>query len=133
MNDEEPDIRQKAVEACTYVNDPAVGGFLSTAIKDESEDVRTAAIQLSAKKDPAIRLPVLQAGLVSEFEDVKAGAATELMNTPNTEAIPILITGLKDPDPDFHYTIQSILKSRTGQEFETYDQAIQWWNANRDK
>ncbi len=132
MGDADPTIRQQAIDACAHINDPAVGDIIKLGLGDENEKVRVAAIQLAAQKDPAIRLPILEAGMASQYADVKAGAATELMNTPRKDAISILITGLKDTDPDFRYTIQSILNSRIGQEFESYDQAVQWWNANRD-
>jgi hypothetical protein len=42
-------------------------------------------------------------------------------------------TGLKDQDPKFQDIIKGMLSFMIGQEFDTYDQAIQWWNANRDK
>jgi hypothetical protein len=69
--------------------------------------------------------------MTSQHTDVRAGAATELMHTASQAAVDILITGLNDPDPELHNTIRSILNFKIGQEFDTYEQAIQWWNANR--
>jgi HEAT repeats len=132
MNDADPAIRQKAVDACAHITDPAVSDIIKMALQDETEDVRAAAVKfLTEQKDPAIRLPVLEAGMASQFDDVKAGAATELMNTGSPAAVDILLTGLKDPDPEFQYNIKSMLNFKFGQEFETYDQAKQWWNENR--
>jgi hypothetical protein len=131
MGDPEPAIRQKAIEACAHITDPEVGDILKMALEDEREDVRAAAISISAQKDPAIRLPILEAGITSQHTDVKAGAVTELMTTSSPAAFDILITALNDPDPEFHYTVKSTINFLVSQEFETYDQAKQWWDTNR--
>ena len=45
----------------------------------------------------------------------------------------ILITGLKDSNPDFRDTVKSAIEFLVSQEFNTYDQAKKWWDANRGK
>jgi hypothetical protein len=133
MNDKEPSVRQKALDACIKVTDPAVNDVLIAALNDEKEDIRTAAIQMTAQKKMDIRLPVLEAGLASQYEDVRAGSATELMNTASKEAVDSLLPYLNDSKPEFRDTIQSMIKSLVGQEFDTYEQGKAWWDSNRDK
>ena len=133
LKDSEPQIRQSAIEACTSVTDPAVGDLLVAALADESEDVRTAAIQLADQKEPAIRLEVLNAGITSQYEDLKETVVSSLIDISSPAAMDVLITGLKDADPDFRDEVRSAITFLVSQDFDTYDQAQKWWNANRDK
>jgi hypothetical protein len=133
LKDSELQIRQSAVEACTAVTDPAVENVLLEAIADSSEEVRTAAIQLADQKEPAIRLEVLKAGITSQYEDVKEPVVSSLIDISSPAAMDVLITGLKDADPDFREDVRSAITFLVSQDFDTYDQAQKWWNANRDK
>jgi hypothetical protein len=133
LKDSELQVRQSAIEACTAVTDPGVGDILNEAIKDSSEEVRTAAIQVADQKEPAVRLSVLKSGITSQYEDVKENAVSSLIDASTPEAVDVLITGLKDPNPDFRDSVKSGINFLISQEFDTYDQAIKWWNANRDK
>jgi hypothetical protein len=133
LKDSEPQIRKSAVEACTSVTDPAVENVLLEAIADSSEDVRTAAIQLADQKEPAIRLSVLEAGITSQYEDVKEPVVSSLIDISSPAAMDVLIMGLKDANPDFREDVKSAITFLVSQDFDTYDQAQKWWNANRDK
>jgi hypothetical protein len=133
LKDSELQIRQSAVEACTAVTDPAVENVLLEAIADSSEEVRTAAIQLADQKEPAIRLSVLEVGITSQYEDVKEPVVSSLIDISSPAAMDVLITGLKDANPDFREDVKSAITFLVSQDFDTYDQAQKWWNANRDK
>ncbi len=133
LNDTEPDIRKSAIEACEAVTDPAVGKVLVDALADESEDVRTAAIQAANQEDLDVRLSVLKAGITSQYEDVKEDVVSSLIDASSPAAMDILITGLKDPNPDFRDSVKSAIDFLVSQEFDTYDQAQKWWDANRSK
>jgi hypothetical protein len=133
IKDSEAEIRQGAIEACTAVTDPVVGEVLKEAINDSSEEVRTAAMQVADQKDPVIRLPILKAGITSQYEDVKENAVSSLIDLSSPAAVDALIAGLKDPNPDFRDTVKSALDFLISQEFDNYDQAYKWWNANKNK
>ncbi len=133
LNDTEPDIRKSAIEACENVTDPAVGKVLVDALADESEDVRNAAIQAANQQVPDIRLAVLGAGITSQYEDVKEDTVSSLIDASSPAAMDILITGLNDSDPDFRDSVKSAINFLVSQEFDNYDQAQKWWNANRSK
>jgi len=133
LKDSEPQIRQSAVEACTPITDPAVKNVLLEAIADSSEEVRTAAIQLADQKELPVRMGVLRAGITSQYEDVKEAVVSSLVDISSPAAMDILITGLKDANPDFRDEVKSEISFLISQDFDTYDQAQKWWNANRDK
>jgi hypothetical protein len=132
MSDPESVIRQRAVDACADINELEVSNILLEALEDESEIVREAAISQAVKKDMPLRLTVLEAGITSQNTDVRMASAKELINTPSAAALDILITGLDDPDPVLHDAIKDMIKSRYEVEFDTYEQAQAWWNANRN-
>ncbi len=133
LKDTELDIRQSAIEACETVTDPAVGKVLAAALADENEDVRIAAIELADQKEPAVRLLVLKAGIAGKYDDVKESAVSSLIDVSSPAAMDILITGLKDPSPDFRDSVKSAIDFLVSQKFDTYDQAKKWWDANRTK
>jgi hypothetical protein len=135
LKDSELQIRESAIEACSAVTDPAVGNVLIEALNDSSEEVRNAAIQAADQKEMPIRLPVLKAGITSQNEDVKEDAVSSLIDASTPEAVDILIEGLKDSNPEFRDSVKSAIDFLVSpdKEFETYDQAVKWWNANRNK
>ena len=85
------------------------------------------------QKDPDVRLSVLKAGIASQYEDVKEDTVSSLIDASSPAAMDILITGLKDPNPDFRDSVKSAIDFLVSQEFDTYDQAQKWWDANRSK
>jgi HEAT repeat protein len=133
LKDSDPQVRKSAVEACTPITDPAVKNVLLEAIADSSGDVRTASLQLADQKEPIVRMDVLKAGITSQYEDVKESVVTSLIDVSSPAAMDILITGLKDANPDFRDEVKSAISLLVSQDFDTYDQAQKWWNANRDK
>jgi hypothetical protein len=133
LKDNDEEIRQNAVEACGSVNNPEVGKVLVQALSDVSEDVRTAALQVADQKDTDIRLEVLKAGISSPYGDVKGDVVSSLIDVSSPAAVDILITGLKDPDAEFRDDVRSAVNFLVSQEFETYEQAKSWWDANRKR
>jgi HEAT repeat protein len=129
--DPDPAVRKSAIAACEHINDPAASDIMGIGMEDENEDVRAAAIKLlTDQKDPAIRLPVLEEGITSPHADIRAATLTEAMHTRSPKAVPILLEGLRDPDPDLRYTAASILEDIFGQKFESYEQGTKYWNEN---
>jgi hypothetical protein len=43
------------------------------------------------------------------------------------------LSGRKDANPDFRDEVKSAISFLVSQDFDTYDQAKKWWNANRNK
>jgi hypothetical protein len=133
LKDEELQVRLSAVEACAAVTDPVVGDVLNEALNDSSEEVRTSAMQMADQKEPVIRLPVLKAGITSKYDDVKENAVSSLIDASSPVAMDILIMGLKDTNPDIRDSVKSAISFLVSQDFDTYEQAYKWWNANRNK
>jgi len=133
LKDGDEQIRERAVEVCDAVNDPKVSRVLISALGDESETVRAAALQVADQKDAGIRLEVLKAGIGSPYEDVRSGAVTSLTDVSSPDAVDVLIAGLKDPDAEFREEVRLAISFLISREFETYEQAKSWWDANRNK
>jgi len=133
LKDTDEQIRQDAVELCSDISDPKVGKILAQALADPSEDVRAAAISVADEKDKSIRLDVLKQAVTSPYEDVKDSSLSSLIDMSSPQAVDVLITALKDPNPQFHEDVKSAISFLVSQDFETYDQAKKWWDANRNK
>ncbi len=133
LKDSEPEVRKSAIEACAPITDPAVESVLLAAIDNSSQEVRTRAIEIAARKDPAVCLSVLKAGITSQYGDVKEDTVSALVDASSPAAMDILITGLKDTDPDFRNEVRTEIDFLISQKFDTYDQAKKWWDANRSK
>ena len=78
-------------------------------------------------------MSVLKAGITSQYGDVKEGTVSSLVDASSPAAMDILIIGLKDTNPDFRDEVKFEINSLISQEFDTYDQAQKWWDANRSK
>ena len=133
LKDADERVRQAAVEACSSLNSPDVAKILAQAVNDSSEDVRSAAFGAVGDKEPPVRLEVLKAGITSRYADAKEAAVTSLIDLSSPAAVDVLIPALKDPDPDFREDVSSAIEFLISQEFQTYDQAKKWWDANRKK
>jgi hypothetical protein len=133
LKDSEEEIRQSAVQACASVDSPQVDKILLSALQDSSEEVRAGAIQIAAQKDAPVRLEILKAGITSSYNDVKTASVSSLAEISSPAAVDILITGLKDNNPEFHEEVKSALSFLLSQDFDTYNQAKSWWDANRNK
>lgn len=133
LKDGDERVRQAAVEACANLNAPEIPKILVQAINDSSEDVRSAAFSVVDDKDPPVRLDVLKVGISSQYGDVKEATVTSLIDLSSPAAVDVLIPALKDPDENFREDVASAIEFLVSQEFQTYEQAKKWWDANRKK
>ncbi len=133
MTDGDEEVREKAVEASQFIDDEQAGDILIKAINDQSELVREMAMETADEKNVDTKLSVYKTAITSKYDDVKNAAVDALVDMSNKQAVPILIEGLKDPNPDFRDDIPPALDFLIGQEFKTYDEAIRWWNQNQNK
>jgi HEAT repeat protein len=84
-------------------------------------------------KEEDTKISVYSAAIASKLDDVKQAAVPAIVEMFNPQAVDILIEGLKDSDPDFRQVVTQTLDLLIGQEFETYNQAKEWWSANRGR
>lgn len=133
FGDSEEEVRVAAVEALEFTNEAEAGELLIAALDDESEDVRMGALDVADEKDEGVLLDVLGAGIGSAYEDVKETAVSSLIDLSNHAAVDILIEGLRDPDAEFREEVSLAIEFLISEEFAGYEEANQWWEANRDR
>ena len=133
LKDKGEQVRKAAISALTSVNDPNVNDMLIQALSDKSEDVRMAVLEVAEEKEESTRLEVLRAGISSPYKDVKEDVVSSLIGLSNHDAVDILILGLKDSDSEFREDVKSVLELLISQEFSSYEEAKNWWTANKDK
>ena len=125
--------RMAALEDLPDIDNPMVGDLLNRALNDTSEDIRSTALDKIGERPDSEQLPILQKGLASPYEDVKTQAVQQLEDRSDHQAVEILIEGLKDANPDLHGKINASLSSMVDKEFESYQEAKDWWNQNKNK
>ncbi|MHC4532268.1 MAG: hypothetical protein ACYSXD_12020, partial [Planctomycetota bacterium] len=59
--------------------------------------------------------------------------ASTLEDRSDHAAVDVLIEGLKSQDPDFREEINEVLDFLIEEEFDNYEEALYWWDQNRDK
>jgi hypothetical protein len=133
LNSADRKTRELAVAPLANIRDPKVAELLTIALADESEDVRQAALDSLDEQTPQTQLEVLDVAIRISRDDVKYEAVDKLEELSNHQALEILLTGLDDPDPDFRDEVNQSLDFLIGEEFETYEQGLAWWNVNRAK
>ncbi len=133
LKDGEEEVRVAAVLAMTRVEAPEVAGVLSTALRDTSPEVTDAVFQVLAQRPFGVQAPVLEGGLKSDNEMVKARTLSVLRDTQNRGVMDLLIGALRDPAPEFRDEVKSAISFLVSQDFNTYDEARAWWATNKDR
>jgi hypothetical protein len=131
LDDPDPDVREDALEALESIDDPAVNAALSKALNDENPDVREAAMDVLAELETPNTLASLEQALTYGDEDMRESALEILEEISDPKAIDIIIeTGLLNDDIDIQEDALDTLESITDQEFESSQDARDWWNLN---
>jgi hypothetical protein len=133
LNSADTQTRIEALSSLSSVDDPQAGNLLAQALSDTSIDIRAAALEaVEWHENDSIQLDVMKEGIASEYDDVKYEVASALEDRSDHSAVDILIEALKDNDPDFRQEVNSSLDFMIDRKFETYGEALIWWNDNKD-
>jgi len=129
-----PDVREAALEALTEVDDEAVNTPLIKALEDDAPDVREKAMDVMGHIESPNILPTLERALADRDEDVREEALSVLEDIPDHRAVDILIEkGLQHENESIREETLDSLEFITDQRFESYEQAREWWDRNRDE
>ncbi|MGA2093337.1 MAG: HEAT repeat domain-containing protein, partial [Sedimentisphaerales bacterium] len=109
MKDADEEVREKAVEACKFIDDKQAGDILTKAINDQSESVRAMALQTAEEKSVDTKLKVFAEAITGKYEDVKEAAVPALVDMSSPQAVDTLIEGLKDTNADFRNDVTQAL------------------------
>ena len=133
LNSQDEETRINAVDALDEVNDPMASDLLIQALNDPSEEVRASALDLGEEYyDSDMWLSVMEAGISSQYDDVKYKIVSLLEDRDDKSALDIIILGLKDDDPKFHAEVNEVLDFMIDKKFDTYEAAFIYWTNNKD-
>lgn len=133
LNNPDPEVRAEALEALEDVDDEAINGPLSKALTDENPDVRESAMEVMDDIQSPIILSSLEQALVAGDEDMRTAALSILEDIPDPGAVELIIEkGLLNYNSSVSQKAFDSLEFITDQEFKSYQEARDWWDANKD-
>ncbi len=124
---------ETAVGILSDINDPQTGDLLATAVSDESENIRNAALDVAGYKDEQVQFKVLEKGISCPYGDTKEESVAMLENMGGHRAVDILIEALQDKDAEFREKVTSSISTLIDKKFGSYEEAKTWWENNKDK
>jgi len=131
---ESPNVRKAALAALADVDDEAVNVALLKAMEDENLGVREKAMEVMEHIESPNILPSLERALSDSDEDIREQALSILEDIPDHRAVDILIEkGLQHHDESIREETLNSLEFITDQRFESYVDAREWWDSNRDE
>jgi hypothetical protein len=133
LDDPDPEVREEALDALTNVDNEAINGPLLEALADENADVRENALEVMDDIQSPTILPSLEQALVAGDEDMREAALSILEDIPDPRAIDLIIEkGLLNYNNSISQKAFDSLEFITDQEFKSYEEARNWWDANKD-
>jgi hypothetical protein len=133
LADPDADVRLAAVNALAAITDSGAKALLMAALSDSEQEVREAVFAGLESQSADTRLDVYGAGIVSAYEDVWENVVSAILFAPTQDAMYVLLEGLREPGSEKHQRTNSALYFLLSEQFETYDEGLRWWDANRDR
>lgn len=133
LDSPDPEAREDILDALMDVDDYQVNTPLLKALEDDNPDVAEKAMEVMDNIHSSNILPGLERALSDGDEDIRGQALSILEDITDHRAIDILIE--KGLFNDYSSTREDVLDSLnfiTDQDFETSEEAVQWWKLNRD-
>jgi hypothetical protein len=132
LDSPDPEVREDILDALMAVDDYQVNTPLLKAIEDDNPDVAEKAMEVIDNIHSSNILPSLERALNDKDEDIREQALSILEDLTDHGAIDILINkGLYNDYPSTREDVLDSLNFITDQEFETGEEARQWWEKNR--
>ncbi len=132
-----PEVRLRAIELLDTVEIEGGSGaeadIIAKSLTDQSADVRSSALSILLDKPKCELNMVAEVAIKSPHQEIKEEILNELARHPTISRVTIMITGLRDNDPDFREDVQGALDNITDQQFQSPEEAEQWWAANQYK
>ena len=131
MTDE--DTRLAALAPLAKLTDPKAADLMELAVNDASEDVRARAMEIVEQQAEDIQLISLEKGLASAYADTKSQALSQLELRGDKAVVDVVLSGLQSSNSEFRQEVNSVLQFLLDREFESYQEAVQWWQANKNR
>jgi hypothetical protein len=133
LDDKNEEVRVSAINALDEVDSPEVTNLLVKGIGDNSEEVRDAVSFLVSDRDQGTKEAILKEMVKSKYDDVRSQVTDLAIDVPSHNTMEILLEALKDKDPDFRDEVNSVISFFVSEEFESYEEAKRWWEANKNR
>jgi len=131
MTDKE--TRLAALAPLAKLTDPRAADLMGLAMNDASEDVRTRAMEIVEQQSEDSQLISLEKGLASAYADTQSQALSQLELRGGKAVVDIVLNGLQSQNSQFRQEVNSVLQFLLDREFESYQEAAQWWQANKNR
>jgi len=133
LDDEDPELREYALDALMDVDDPALNEAFSKALDDENLDVREAAADMMLFIESPNIIESLGKAMMDPNEDIRDMALITIEDIPDKRSVDILIQhGLLNDNETIREDALDSIEWITDKEFENYEDAREWWDANRE-
>ena len=135
LNDKSEDVRIAAIELLDDIEIKGGSSYeadlLAKGVGDKSEDVREAALSVLQDKPKFEIETIAETAIASKYPEVKEEILSYLTQDPSMNGVEIIMKGLLDKNQEFKENVQFELEVITDQEFDSYEEAKEWWNKNK--
>ena len=130
-SDREPSVRAEAYYAAGNIRDPRLVAFLENGFRDESGEVRWAAMAVAESSPERSRLEAYHRALSAPYTDVALAASDGLEMEGSHRGLEILFSALDSPNQEVREQAQWSVEWMIDQPFGDSAEARAWWAANR--
>jgi hypothetical protein len=133
LDDEDPELREYALDALMDVDDSSLNEAFLKALDDENLDVREAAADMMLFIESPNIIDSLAKSMLDPNEDIRDMALITLEDIPDRRSVDVLIQyGLLNDNETIREDALDSIEWITDMEFDNYEAAREWWDANRD-
>lgn len=134
LDDPDKDVRETAVVLLSDAKpSDKTKSLLVKSVDDSEENVRAAAFDVIGTQSVDVQEFVYNQSINSPYNDVKEMTVDLIMDIPSHRTVNLLFQGLNDTNEDFREYVNSKLDFIFSREFKNYNEAVAWWNKNKDK
>lgn len=123
----------KLAELLTTEDYEVVREMLTAALNDDDKEVRREALSTMRRLAYELKLIGLDAAIDSKYKDVVLDGLRQIVTGYTKDTLLTAMEALNNRDEDIFYTAQEYVNRLVGKEFNSYDEAVRWWNDNAYK
>lgn len=133
LHSRDEQTRLIALSPLEQIADPKAAQLACLALSDPSPEVRSQALEVIRGQQEDIQILSLSQAMGSVSDEVKSDVLSLLELRGDKPAVEVILVGLKDPNSEFQEEVKRVLQFLLDQEFTSYNEAMRWWRANRDR
>ncbi len=125
-------VRLDAARSLAQLPENQLQKGIAIGIRAADPEIRAEVMEVVAQALPKLRSELLRETLVSGTLDVQERSIELLTDQPSPEYFSVLLEGLRSPHAKMRAKVDEAIEQTVHRRFATYEEAIQWWVANRD-